>query len=293
MRPRRTLASEARVAGRGLFTGVPVAVVFGPGREGGQDGLVFVVNGVRIPATIGHLSARPVIPAFASMPPRHTVLAEGDARAITVEHALAALAGLGITDADITIEGGEELPIGDGSAGAFVSAIASAGLRDTGGGIEPVRIGGRIVVEDGRGGTITAEPGDGIEYVYEMDYAGASALRRQSARWSGDAASFTGGVAPARTFSLRREAEQMRALGLFASFTPRDLLVLDDDGTPIDNTLRYDDEPARHKLLDLIGDLTLAGAPVVGRITASRSGHALAHELVRRLCAEAVAPRSG
>lgn len=285
MIPRRTLAAESRVAGRGLFTEAPAAAVFRPGR----DGIAFIVNGVRIPATIEHLSTTPVIPAFAAMPPRHTVLARSGARVITVEHALAALAGLGVTDAEIELEGGEELPIGDGSAGAFVEAMTSAGLRDTGEPIEPVRIARTIVVEDGRGGAITAEPDGGAAYIYDLDYGGAAALPRQSARWTGEAASFAAGVAPARTYSLRREAEQMRAVGLFASFTPRDLLVLDDDGSPIDNALRYADEPARHKLLDLIGDLALVGAPVVGRIAASRSGHALTHELARRLRTEWIA----
>ncbi len=281
---RRTVQSPARVQGRGLFTGADAVATIRPG----GDGLAFLAGGERIPARAAFLSDEPVVPAFAQMPPRHTVLASGGARVITTEHALAALVGLGVTDAEIVLEGGSsagwELPIGDGSALAFVRAIGQAGLTDLGD-AEPLLITEVITVEDGRGGMIVAEPAAVPDYSYLLDYGDSGPLAKQTARWSGDAGAFADAVAPARTFSFAAEVEPMRALGLFEGFTPTDLLVLGDDGKSIDNELRFDDEPARHKLLDLIGDLALVGRPIVGRIAAYRSGHALNHAMARRLAA--------
>ena len=279
---RRTLAGEARIAGRGLFTEAETVLTIRPG----DDGIAFRAGGVRIPATIEHLSAQPVVAAFAQLPARHTVLASDGAQVITTEHVLAALAGLGVTDAELVLEGGSsagwEIPIGDGSAGACVSAIRAAGLKELGE-AEAMVITSVITVEDGRGGMIVAEPAAVPDYSYLLDYGDHAPIAKQTARWSGDAGVFADAVAPARTYSFAPEVEQMRALGLFTSFTTKDLLVLDDRGQPIDNTLRFDDEPARHKLLDLIGDLALVGRPIVGRIAAYRSGHALNHEMARRL----------
>ena len=93
----------------------------------------------------------------------------------------------------------------------------------------------------------------------------------------------------ARTFSLASEAAMMRSAGLFSGFTPRDLLVIDDDpaspgfGAAIDNRLHDDEEPARHKLLDLVGDLALVGRPILGEVHARKSGHRLHHEAARVL----------
>lgn len=287
---RCTLAREVRVeaalGGRGLFTEAESVLTIRPG----DDGIAFRAGGERIPATIGHLSDEPVVAAFAQLPPRHTVLAHGEAKVITTEHVLAGLVGLGVTDAELVLEGGSsagfEVPIDDGSAAAFVRAIESAGLSEIGD-AEPLVITEVVTVEDGNGGMIVAEPAAVPDYSYLLDYSGgggdAAPLAKQTARWSGERGVFVDAVAPARTFSFAPEVEQMRALGLFTSFTPKDLLVLGEGGEPIENELRFEDEPARHKLLDLIGDLALVGRPIVGRIAAYRSGHALNHAMARRL----------
>lgn len=279
---RRTLNGEVRVevgaGGRGLFTEVEAVLTIRPG----DDGIAFRVGGKRIPANIEHLSSEPVVQAFAQLPPRHTVLVKDGARVITTEHVLAALVGMGVTDAELVLEGGEEIPVDDGSAAAFVRAIESIGLKELGD-AEPLVISEVVTVEDGKGGMIVAEPSAVPEYSYLLEYGESAPLDKQTASWSGDAGAFASEVAPARTFSFAAEVDQMRALGLFTSFTPADLLVLDANGEPIENKMRFDDEPARHKLLDLIGDLALVGRPIVGRIAAYRSGHALNHEMARRL----------
>jgi UDP-3-O-acyl-N-acetylglucosamine deacetylase len=131
----------------------------------------------------------------------------------------------------------------------------------------------------------------GCSYTYELDYGpptpGVFALGQQRATWDGSATQYASEVAPARTYCLEQEAMVMRSMGLFAHLTPREMLVLGTSG-PIDNALRFDDEPARHKLLDLIGDLALIGAPLQADVVATRSGHALAHEAARAVLGSSV-----
>ncbi|MGP1273329.1 MAG: UDP-3-O-acyl-N-acetylglucosamine deacetylase [Phycisphaerales bacterium] len=287
------LRAEASLEGPGLFTGRAARLAVAPAAAG--TGLVFVVAGRRIPARIEHLETEPVVPAFASVPARHTNLSADGATAVTVEHALAALAGLGVADAELRLEDLDdpsrttvEVPIGDGSAQALVEALRHAGLEPTELETPVILVRETITVQDDAGGMLVAEPAALPDCSYLLDYGGTSApVPKQSSRWTLEDAdsrrTFAEQIAPARTFSLRAEAEQMQKLGLFASFTPADLLVLDDDGSPIDNSLRFENEPARHKLLDLIGDLALAGRPILGRVSAYRSGHALNHEMARRL----------
>lgn len=279
MIPRRTLSAPVRVEGPGLFTGRPARLSIEPSERGG---LRLAPGGPDFPATIDHLDPRPVHPAFGALPARCTSLARDPASppAHTVEHALAALAGLGVTDAVLRLEG-DEVPIGDGSALPFVPAILSAGLRDLPGEAPAIVIRDRIELRDGDAGLVL-EPFGGVEYRYELDYPPGSPIPTQSASWDGSPDAFISAIAPARTFCLRAEAEAMRRAGLFSHLSPREMLVLDADG-PIDNALRFPDEPARHKLLDLIGDLALAGGPIRGRIIARRSGHAMNHDAARVL----------
>lgn len=283
MMRRRTLASVAEIEGVGLFTSRPVRVRVHPAQSGG--GLHFVradlATKPSITATIDHLATTPVHPAFAAMPPRSTALANGGARIDTVEHILSALVGLGVTDARLEVHG-PELPIGDGSAAPFTEAIAVAGLTMLDEAIEPLALTMPICVEGEGGASILAEPAEAPSFTYSLDYGAESPIVRQDATWTGAMEEYQREVAPARTFCLVHEAVAMRQLGLFDRFSPRDLLVFGADG-PIDNTLRWPNEPARHKLLDLIGDLALVGRPIAARITAHRSGHALNHELARRL----------
>ena len=284
---RRTLETSATVTGTGLFSGSPATVTIRPS----SDGIAFVradLDGTpSIPAHIDALSDEPAHPAFASMPARSTNLAHPsnpDARALTVEHVLSALAGLGITDATIETTG-PELPIDDGSARCFTSAILEAGTREIEGSVEPIVLREAVTVEDGRGGSITAHPIPGDEpasYTYHLEYDDGS-IPTQEASWTTDD-DYASLVAPARTFCLEREAQAMHQLGLFRNLTEEDLLVIGPRG-PIRNAYRFENECARHKLLDLIGDLSLAGRPIRSRVEATRSGHALNHELARRIAA--------
>ena len=286
---RRTVGAETiAVAGRGLFTGVASSVVFRP-RESG--GIVFrrvdLAGTPEVPARVSRVGSDPRLPG------RNTILVSDPSRApgadnpavVTVEHAMSALAGLGVTDATVDV-GGPELPIADGSSRDFVAALSRAGVRDLRGGLEPIVVRERIAVRDERSGAeIVAEPldHDGLELSYTLDYSPAPGPPSRTFAWSWDADGYGEDVAPARTFCLEREAVALRAAGLFTWVTPREMLVLNDSGAPVENSLRFADEPARHKLLDLLGDLALAGVPLRGRFTARRSGHALNAAMARRL----------
>jgi len=280
--PRRTVSAVATVSGVGLFSGRAATLTIRPAAA--RHGVVFrcvdLAGSPRIPADLEHVSTDA---GHSCMPPgvagRNTSIAAGDASVATIEHVMSALAGMGVTDVLLDIDG-PEVPIGDGSAGMFVEAMAAAPLA--GAGVEPVVLREAIRVEDGRGGVITASPSDAMSYSYLLEYRPHAELHG-TASWGGDERGYVSQIAPARTFCLEHEADAMRKLGLFGHLTTREMLVLNTRGEAIDNTLRFPDEPARHKLLDLIGDLALLGRPLIARVEAEKSGHALTRELVRRL----------
>jgi UDP-3-O-acyl-N-acetylglucosamine deacetylase len=329
-----TLASPATHSGIGLFTAAPVRLTIHPAPAG--KGLAFRRTDLSgpardqlIPALATHIipESRRTVLAADPEATRAMIAAAGPAVAAslptvqTVEHLLSALAGLGVTDAIIDLDG-PEIPIADGSAFPFVEAILSAGLTSsphhplTSSPAHPIILTEPIRLAD-NGSLIEALPlcptelaaakvgaGPATYFSYHLDYSNFPiaalapiACRRvppQNALFSlpfnattATRNEYARQVAPARTFCLAEEAHAMRQAGLFTHLTPRDMLVIGDEG-PIENKYRFDhppNEPARHKLLDLIGDLALAGRPVFGRIVATRSGHAQNHEMARRLMA--------
>ncbi|MBX3376230.1 MAG: UDP-3-O-acyl-N-acetylglucosamine deacetylase [Phycisphaeraceae bacterium] len=275
--PRRTIIGPATVSGVGLFTGKASTVRFVPA---GTGGVVFrrvdLPGSPDIPATVASLG-----PAPAGVPGRNTTLRFGGAVCVTVEHIMSALAGLGITDIVVELDGAEA-PIMDGSAGPFAEALWGAGLRYTGAMVEPLRVEREVTVRGEGGAWISARPAAGSVYRYEMDYGAGSALGVQSAGFDAARDEYRREVAPARTFCTLAEAEAMKRAGLFGHLSPRDMLVIGEHG-PIENAYRFENEPARHKVLDLIGDLALVGRPIAGEIVAHKAGHALNAEMAKVL----------
>lgn len=262
------------ISGFGLLSARPARVEI---QRSDSGGIRFIAaSGDCIPALISHQRT-----AEGPLGGRNTVLGKGNVSIATVEHLLSALAGSNLWHADVHCEGGE-LPILDGSAADFASALRDVPAAPG----TPVRLRSTIRVEHASSGAwIEASPSDRIRYRYELRYPAGSGLREQEFEWDGNAASYSGQIAPSRTFSLEHEARAMRAAGLFPHLTPRDMLVIAPDGGAIENKLRFPDEPARHKLLDLIGDLALLGGPLIANVTAHKSSHALTHELCRRIVA--------
>ncbi|MEM6330422.1 MAG: UDP-3-O-acyl-N-acetylglucosamine deacetylase [Planctomycetota bacterium] len=277
-RPQHTLARPATVAGLGYWSGRAVSIEFRPAPAGA--GLRFVRDDLSPPvglaATVAHQQ-----PAD-----RRTVLVSGAARVEMVEHVLAALHGLGVDNCEVGVTG-PELPGCDGSALAFVEAIADAGLVAQDSVADPLVVKQPLRCAAGDG-WIEARPaiGDGLSVEYNLDYGPGAAIHAQWFVTDVTPMSFAAELAPARTFVLQEEAEHIRSQGLAQHVTAKDLLIFGPDG-PIDNTLRYPDECARHKALDVVGDLALLGRPLVGHVVACRSGHRLNAELVRALLHQA------
>jgi UDP-3-O-acyl N-acetylglucosamine deacetylase len=287
--PRRTIARPVTLAGPALFTGADAEVTIHPADAG--TGILLRSHHHTAALTIANLSDRPIHPVFAAVKPRCTSIRVHDQAVGTVEHICSALAGLGITDA-ILETNAPEIPILDGSALPFVEAILAAGRRELTAPVHPIILDRPVEIRDADA-SITAEPSDDahpVDYTYTLDYGPGSPIPPGTARWTGDPHDYETGIAPARTFSSLAEAAHMQSLGLFARFTPRDLLVVGPQG-PIDNAWRLPDEPARHKLLDLIGDLALLGRPLHARVHAHKTGHAHTHALVQTITQQRNIPR--
>jgi UDP-3-O-[3-hydroxymyristoyl] N-acetylglucosamine deacetylase len=276
-RSQQTIARPARVSGFGYWSGKDVQVEFRPAPV--NSGIVFIRTDIGPTARIAAAVENRI------EIPRRTTLAVGAARVEMVEHILAAMAGLHIDNCEVCVDGAE-LPGCDGSSLPFVTELLAAGLEPQN---WPVR---QLVVPDTtRVGNddhwVEARPTKrpGLSLKYRLDYGSENSIGKQTLEMRVTPETFQRDLAPARTFLLHEEAEWLRSRGLGARVTARDVLVFGDTG-PIDNELRFEDECVRHKALDLLGDLALAGCEIVGHIVAYRSGHRLNADLVRVLLAE-------
>lgn len=274
-RKQHTLARECVVRGKGLLLGQDAELVICPAPP--DTGIVFERSDLNPPVAIPALAENVV------RRPRRTTLRSGDVSIDTVEHCLSALAGLRVDNAILRLRG-PELPCGDGSALPFLDPMLEAGLTeiDTPRRVYKLR---EAISIDEPGATIAALPHDeaGMRVVFDLDYK-ENAHRIGKQAWSFDTVNgdYLAEVAPARTFSLREEAEALWAAGMCRHLTPRDVLVIGEDG-PIDNAFRFDNEPVRHKVLDLIGDLYLVGCAVACRVLAHRSGHHMNRRLAQAI----------
>jgi UDP-3-O-[3-hydroxymyristoyl] N-acetylglucosamine deacetylase len=262
-RPRFTLASPSTVlSGVGLHSGADAAVRLCPAPPGA--GLVFRdrATGQEIPARAANVSDTS----------RCTRLSWGGRETQTVEHVLSALAGLGVDDALIETEGGE-LPATDGSAAPFAALIAAAGLREQPGPpVKPLTLSSPLALEDGAS-SVVALPSDRFRATVVLDYPRHPYLGTLAAAFDGAGGDYASAIAPARTFGFLSEIEWLRAHGLGLGATRDNAVVLGEDR--YETPLRFPNELARHKLLDLIGDLALIGRPVSAHVIAVRPGHAL------------------
>ncbi|MGC4004161.1 MAG: UDP-3-O-acyl-N-acetylglucosamine deacetylase [Pirellulales bacterium] len=270
-RQQRTLARTAVVHGRGYWSGENVRVEFRPAPA--WTGLVLVR---------GDLEPQARIPALAANRieiPRRTVLANGDARVEMIEHALAALAALQIDNCEIWVDR-QELPGLDGSSKDYVQALDWAGVVGQTAPRERLTIRDVVRLGDERS-WIEARPSTkpGLTLRYVLDYGAGSPIAAQTLQVELTPRVFREQLSMCRTFLLKSEADALKDQGLGLSANLRDLLVFDVDG-PIENALRFPDECVRHKLLDLVGDLALAGCDLQGQVVAYRSGHRLNAELV-------------
>ena len=214
-----------------------------------------------------------------------TALQLGDRRLATVEHLLAALAGTGVSQAEIWVDAGE-IPLLDGSALPWVEAIAEAGLEEVGQRQEPILPPEPLTLQQGLG-FITAFRAEELRLAAAVEFPQA-AIGRQLYSIALTPAAFVAEIAPARTFGFREQVEQLRAAGLIQGGGLDNALVCDGDHW-LNPPLRFADEPVRHKLLDLLGDLALVGLPRA-QVFAYRGSHGLHTELAAAIAAAAAAP---
>ena len=200
----------------------------------------------------------------------------------TIEHVMAAIAGCGIHNLIVEIDG-PEVPILDGSAARFVEAILATGLREQSGKVRALQI--RDVVEVRNGPAYARlEPAEGLEIDFQIDFSDV-AIGRQSKRLSLANGTFVHELCDSRTFCRASDVEAMHARGLALGGTYENAVVVDGADVLSPGGLRHADEAVRHKMLDALGDLALAGAPILGRYTGVRAGHALTNALLRALFA--------
>ena len=264
MQPQQTIGKPVTLVGPGLFHGKPATLTFKPAAA--NHGVRFVrtdLNDIEVPALVTHVVRRP----------RRTALRTGEAVIETCEHCLSAVAGLHIDNLRIELDA-PEVPALDGSAKPFFDALLSAGIEQSDQPRHCLVIKHPVVVqqEDAMVAAMPCDREEETEMLYELDYGPDNPLGRQTQQFNFLNGNYAHEIAPARTYILEHEARALREAGMGTHLNEDDVLVIGDNGPMGNNKMRFDNEPARHKLLDLIGDLYLLGCPIKGRIIAHKSG---------------------
>ena len=204
----------------------------------------------------------------------------------TVEHLMAALAGCGVHNALIEING-PEVPLLDGSAAPFVAGILARGVRQLEMPVRAIRILRPVHVRDGEA-MATLMPADELKIDFEIDFADAVIGHQEKSLPMANGA-FVHELCNSRTFCRQADIDRMRERGLIMGGTVSSAVVVDGEKVVTPGGMRHLDEPVRHKMLDALGDLALAGAPILGRYVGLRAGHAMTNKLLRTLFADPTA----
>lgn len=273
-----TLKSLARFEGIALHSGASVTLTVHPARAG--SGVQF--ERLDMPPALRRIAACPENLVETSLCTR-LVNAHG-ASVSTIEHLMAALAGCGIHNARITLDG-PEVPILDGSARPFVAAFLRTGLRRLSAPLEAIRVLRPVEVQNGDA-MARLEPAPYLSIAFEIDFPADAAIGHQAKDLTMCNGAFVRELSDSRTFCRQADVEVMRATGLALGGSYRNAVVVDGARVLSPGGLRHSDEPVRHKMLDAMGDLAVAGAPILGRYVGRRAGHTLTGRLVRALLAD-------
>jgi UDP-3-O-[3-hydroxymyristoyl] N-acetylglucosamine deacetylase len=266
-----TLATAVALSGIGLHTGVTVNLRLCPASV--HTGIVFKrtdLDGFLIEAQSRHVARV----SYATSLMKKGVLIS------TTEHLLSALAGLGVDNALIEIDN-LELPIVDGSALPFLKAIRQAGLRPQRARRTYAKILKPLELSEGAK-KIAIYPADTFTTSYSISFP-HPVIGAQTLDFTPSTASYENGIAPARTFGFLAEVEMLLKSGLVKGGSLENVIVLDKERVMNPEGLRFPDEFCRHKILDLIGDISLFGHPIIGHVVADRAGHAMHAQLVSQL----------
>ncbi len=271
-----TVKSPIVFEGVGLHTGAPARAVVRPAPAGA--GIAFR----RV-----DLAGSPVIPALwqnVIVAPLNTRLANADGVSVsTIEHLMAALSGCGVHNAVIDIDAAE-VPILDGSAAVFVRGIVATGLHTDAAPLYAIEVLQDVTVSQGAA-TATLSPATTLQIDFAIDFADV-AIGQQHKTLNMANGAFVRELCDSRTFCRSSDVAAMRAQGLAMGGTVDNAVVVDGDKILTPGGLRHADEAVRHKMLDALGDLYTAGAPILGRYTAARAGHAMTNMLLRALFAQ-------
>ena len=271
MRLQNTIKKEIFISGQGLHTGRVIDMCLRPAPR--DNGVVFIrtdKGNVEIKANVSSVSDT----SFA------TTLSSGGARVGTVEHLLAALAGLNIDNVYVELNG-PEVPILDGSSLHFVSSLLEAGVAKQAKSVSCIKILEPIVVTEGAS-QIAITPYDGTRITYRLFYT-HPAFGEQKMGVDITATKFINELAPARTFGFLRDVEMLKSRGLAKGGSLDNAIVLGDTDVINGGSLRFKNEFVRHKILDAIGDLSLIGLPIYGHVIANKSGHTLHVKLLKKI----------
>ncbi len=274
----RTLNTAVQCRGVGLHSGVPVTMTLRPAAA--DTGIVF--RRIDLPED----QDRDIPARWDNVAnTQHCTLIRNAAGATvsTVEHVMAALAGMGVDNALIELDAGEP-PIMDGSAAPFVFLVECAGVVEQDAPRRVLKIKKAVTVGDARK-SATLVPGDGFAVSCEIEFDN-DVVARQKGFFRIDGASFKSDIARARTFGFLHEVDYLRQVGLAQGGSLDNAVVVSADGVMNPDGLRYGDEFVRHKVLDCVGDLYLAGALVQGHFHGFRSGHAMNNQLLRAVFAD-------
>lgn len=271
---RQTLAAPAVCAGIGLHSGERVRLALQPASAG--SGIVFVRSDITDRDNRIEVSADAVTAVRLG-----TTISNSEGVSVaTVEHLMAALAGLGVDDVRIEIDG-PELPVMDGSSAPFIALIDQVGLVEHAAPRLGIQVLKPVVVEtEGRRASFLPALKPIVEVEIQFEHA---SVGRQSCMFEVAPGVFSREIAAARTFGFRKDYDALLAAGLARGGSMDNAVVLNDEGVENPDGLRFDDEFARHKALDALGDLYLAGAPIIGRYHATRPGHAINNQALRAL----------
>jgi UDP-3-O-[3-hydroxymyristoyl] N-acetylglucosamine deacetylase len=268
MTRRRTIARHVRATGTALHAGVPVTMVLSPAKSG--QGIVFHRTDldVSIPARYDRVSETRL----------GTVIGEGSAKVGVVEHLMAATAGLEIDDLTVSLDGPEP-PILDGDALCYLELLESAGTAEQETARTAVKVLKPVMVASGAARASLLPAGE-LSFAYELSFP---VIGEQYFEFAFSRAGFKAQIAPARTFGFLKELETLNQMNMALGASLANTLALDDSGVVNRETQRFADEFVRHKILDAIGDMALAGSPLIARFEGKKSGHATNNALLRAL----------
>ncbi len=272
MRQQQTLSKSAFLSGIGLHSGSLGSIAIHPAPV--NTGVIFVKQ-------VGdHIASCPATIQYLGQTDHCTTLQSGDFKVQTVEHILSALAGLEIDNAYVEVQG-NEIPAADGSAAPFVQILEDAGLVLQEEPRSYIKIIQPIHIEDGQK-SISVLPSALPRISYFIDFP-HPLIQQQDYQHSCTPQEFTRNIAAARTFAFRQEVEFLWSRGLGLGGSLNNTVVFSESGLVNSDELRFSNECVRHKVLDLVGDLSLIGFPIIGHFKAKRTGHLLHTKLVQAI----------